>query len=200
VVASVGGAEQGGDPLVDVVSLALGGNELEGSELADAGTALEGPSMDIFLLTTSNVFNNLLLAPKAATPFASSDGSSRTTISRHVKPSKFDVYLCSLSVLSQAGTSSNNSGSISSSRKELTLPILEALFIPLLFNPLLLSPLLFSPLLFSPLLFNPPLLNALPGYFVDGARQLFDPTGWGRAFCCCVCGCHWGCGMPSRPC
>ena len=95
------------------------------------GVALLGSSKPILFLTCSKVLNNRLLAPRAATPFASKVASSRTTISSQVRPSKHCVYLWSRSPLNHVGISLSISGSKSSSRGE---AMKVALSNPLLFN------------------------------------------------------------------
>ena len=99
------------------------------------GVALLGSSKPILFLTCSKVLNNRLLAPRAATPFASKVASSRTTISSQARPSKHCVYLWRRSPLNHPGISLSISGSKSSSRGE---AMKVALSNPLLFNAALL--------------------------------------------------------------
>ena len=71
--------------------------------------------MLISLLTTSKVLSIFLPTPSAAMPCAWSACSSISTISFHDIPSKFGVYLCSLSERSHIVTSFSTAGSTSSS-------------------------------------------------------------------------------------
>ena len=101
------------------------------------GGSAVGSSMPIFLLTTSKVLSIFLLAPRAATPCASSAYTSISTISFQDIPSKFGVYLCSLSDRRDPATSLSTPGSKSSSSFFAPPPLPPLLFPPAADEPLL---------------------------------------------------------------